>query len=94
MGKEAQIVAKVMATARAAGWWAGKLHGNAFGIAGMPDVMAIRKGHVAFIECKQLGEEPTKVQLHRMRQLAEAGASVTWVTSAGEARAFLESVKT
>lgn len=93
MSKEAAIVAKVIATAKASGWWAGKLHTNAYGIAGMPDVMAIRNGHVAFLEVKRPGEEPTKVQRHRMRQLAEAGASVTWVTSAGEARAFLEGVK-
>lgn len=93
MPKESTIVAKVIATAKAAGWWAGKLHTNAYGIAGMPDVMAIRRGHVAFLEVKQPGQEPTKVQAHRMRQLAEAGASVTWVTSAGEALAFLESVK-
>lgn len=59
----------------------------------MPDVMAIRRGHVAFLEVKQPGQEPTKVQTHRMRQLAEAGASVTWVTSAGEARAFLEGIE-
>ena len=91
--KESTIVAKVIATAKAAGWWAGKLHGNAFGIAGMPDVMVIRGGKVAFLECKVPGEEPTKIQRHRMRQLAEAGAAVTWVTSASEARAFLESVR-
>ena len=55
--------------------------------------MAIRDGKVAFLECKVPGEEPTKIQQHRMRQLADAGAAVTWVTSAGEARAFLESVR-
>jgi len=91
--RESTIVAKVMATARAAGWWAGKLHGNAFGIAGMPDVMAIRNGRVAFMEVKVPGEEPTRVQYHRMRQLAEAGAAVTWVTSAGEAKGFLEGIE-
>ena len=93
MPKESTIVAKVIATAKAAGWLAGKLHTNAYGIAGMPDVMAIRNGHVAFLEVKRPGEEPTKVQTHRMRQHAEAGASVTWVTSAGEARAFLEGIE-
>ncbi|NCX12304.1 MAG: VRR-NUC domain-containing protein, partial [Betaproteobacteria bacterium] len=39
------------------------------------------------------GEEPTRVQYHRMRQLAEAGAAVTWVTSAGEAKGFLEGIE-
>lgn len=90
---EKTIVAKVLATARSAGWWAAKLHGSAYSLAGLPDVLAIKDGRAAFIEVKVPGNRPTRIQEHRMRELAAAGAAVAVVTSAGEARAFLEQVR-
>ena len=58
----------------------------------MPDVLAIKEGRAAFLEVKRPGQEPTRIQRHRMRELEAAGAAVAVVTSAGEARAFLEGV--
>lgn len=89
---ERAIVAKVMATARAMGWWTTKIHGNQFQVAGLPDVLCIRAGRAVWLEAKRPGEEPTKIQLHRMRELAAAGCPVAVVTSATEARVFLENV--
>ena len=89
---ERAIVAKVMATARAMGWWTTKIHGNQFMAAGLPDVLCIRAGRAVWLEAKRPGEEPTKIQVHRMRELSAAGCPVAVVTSATEARAFLESV--
>lgn len=89
---ERVIVAKVLATARSLGWWACKMHGSAFSVAGLPDVLCIKAGRAVWLEAKRPGEEPTKIQLHRMRELAAAGCSTAVVTSAQEARVFLEGV--
>ena len=86
---EKAIVAKVMATARSMGWWVHKTHGNAFS-RGLPDVLAIKDGRAAWMEVKRPGEEPTRIQQHRLRELSIAGCAVAVVTSAGECRAFLE----
>lgn len=82
-----------MATARGLGWWAAKMHGSQFSLAGLPDVLCIRDGHAAWIECKRPGEHPTRIQEHRMRELASCGCHVTVATSASEARNFLQSIK-
>lgn len=81
-----------MAQGRALGFWAVKFHGNAFTMSGVPDVLLIRNGRAVWLECKRPGEEPTKIQNHRMRELASAGCPVTVVTSAAEAKAFLETL--
>lgn len=89
---ERVIVAKVMATARSLGWWACKMHGSAFSVAGLPDVLCIKDGRAVWMEAKRPGEEPTKIQSHRMRELASFGCPSAVVTSAAEARHFLENV--
>lgn len=89
---ERVIVAKVMATARQMGWWACKMHGSAFSTAGLPDVLCIKAGRAVWLEAKRPGEEPTKIQSHRMRELAAAGCPSAVVSSAADARIFLESV--
>ena len=89
---EKTVVAKVVATARSLGWWTAKMHGNAFSVQGLPDVLAIKDGRVCWLECKTPGNRPTRIQEHRMRELTEYGCPVAVVTSGGEARAFLESV--
>ena len=90
---EKTIVANVMAQGRALGFWAVKFHGNAFTMSGVPDVLMIKDGRAVWLECKRPGEEPTKIQNHRMRELASAGCPVAVVTSAAEAKAFLETLQ-
>ena len=68
------------------------MHGNAFMLAGLPDVLVIKGGRAAWMEVKRPGEEPSKIQLHRMRELAGHGCPVAVVFSAADARHFLESV--
>lgn len=89
---EKTIVANVMAQGRALGFWVTKFHGNAYSMSGVPDVLMVKDGRAFWLECKRPGEEPTKIQLHRMRELASAGCPVAVVTSAAEARHFLENV--
>jgi Holliday junction resolvase len=88
---ERTIVAKVIAVAKSLGFWVTKIHGNAFTLAGTPDVLAIRDGRAYWMEVKRPGEQPTKIQQHRMRELEAAGCRVTVVYSASDARHFLES---
>jgi len=87
---EKTVVAKVMATARSMGWWVCKLHGNAYSLQGLPDILAVKEGRAVWMECKVPGNRPTRIQEHRMRELVAAGCPVAVVTCAGEARAFLE----
>lgn len=90
---EKTIVANVMAQGRALGYWVTKFHGNAYSMAGVPDVLAIKDGRAYWMEVKRPGEEPTRIQLHRMRELKAAGCPVAVVTSAAEARDFLENAQ-
>lgn len=90
MPLEKTIVARVMSQCRTMGFWVQKTHGSSYSMSGMPDVLAIRGGVAHWMEVKQPGQKPTRIQEHRMRQLAEAGCPVAVVHSAGEARAFLE----
>ncbi len=90
---ERTIVAKVMATARAAGWWAMKTHGGGYGsVVGLPDVLCIKDGKAAWMEVKRPGEEPTRIQTHRHRELIGFGCPVAVVCSAGDAKEFLEAI--
>ena len=89
---EKTVVAKIMAVARSLGWYAIKIHGNAFQLSGLPDVLAIKEGRAAWIEVKVPGNAPSRIQEHRMRELAEAGCSVSVAYSAADARSFLERI--
>lgn len=71
------------------GWWVVKIHGGPFQLSGLPDVLAIKGGHAAWAEFKRPGEEATKLQAHRLRELALAGCSCAVVHSAAEYRDFL-----
>jgi len=69
-----------------------KNHGNAYSVKGLPDVLVIKDGRAAWMEVKRPGEDPTRIQEHRMRELSRSGCPVTVVRSAGDAREFLEAI--
>lgn len=89
---ERAIVAKAMQTAKALGWKAIKIHGNQYQEAGLPDILVIKDGRAAWMEAKQPGQDPTKLQAHKMRELSAYGCPVTVIYSAADARHFLESI--
>lgn len=89
---EKSIVAKGMAIARSRGYYAVKLHGSAFSLVGIPDVMLLKEGRAYFIEFKRPGEEPTKIQQHRLRELIGHGCPSTVCRSAADVEEFLEAV--
>lgn len=86
---EKRIVANVMAAARKLGWWTYKTHGSQFGVAGIPDILAIKDGKAAWMEAKRPGQKPTRIQERRMQELSGFGCPVAVVTSASEAVEFL-----
>jgi Holliday junction resolvase len=89
---ERTIVAKVMDEARRLGWWAMKNHGNAYSLKGLPDVLVIKAGRAAWMEVKRPGEDATRIQQHRIRELIRVGCPATVVCSVGDAREFLEAI--
>lgn len=90
---EKVIVARVLDEARRLGWLAYKIHGGPYMPRGLPDVLALKDGRATWIEVKRPGEEPTSVQVTRMRQLADAGCAVGVATSVGEAARILASAE-
>lgn len=46
---------------------------------GYPDLMALKNGEVIFIEVKDTGKKPTKLQLHRIEQLQKIGFKAFWI---------------
>ena len=74
MPLERTIVAKVLDEARRLGWWAMKNHGNAYSVKGLPDVLVIKKGRAAWMEVKRPGEDPTRIQQHRIRERSTSDA--------------------
>lgn len=78
-----------MDTAKRLGWYAIKIHGSAYQLSGLPDVLTLKAGRAVWIEVKRPGESPTRIQEHRMRELEEAGCIAAVVHSPAEAAAVL-----
>lgn len=90
---EKKITNNVIAMAKQLGWWVMKTHGTTYSLRGIPDVLVIKGGRAAWMEVKRPGEDPTKAQEHRMRELSDAGCPVCVVFSAADARHFLEAIE-
>lgn len=54
------------------GWWI-KFHGNAFTRDGVPDLLCCVNGYFLAIEVKGDGGKPSKLQLHEINKIDEAG---------------------
>jgi hypothetical protein len=89
---ERVIVSKVMDTARSLGWYPIKIHGNAFQLAGLPDVLVLKGGRAAWMEAKRPGQSPSVIQKRRIGELTATGCPVAVVFSAADAKKFLEAL--
>lgn len=74
---EKDVVADGIALLRQIGY-ARKVHGNAFGNVGEPDVDAVVKGRSCKFEAKTGSNKPTAVQLAALNRWAKVGALVGW----------------
>lgn len=84
MPKEKNIVAAILRALRERGYWAVKLHGGPYQVAGLPDVLAIKDGRAAWVEVKQPGERATPIQEATIEKLRQAGCLAFVATSANE----------
>lgn len=67
-----------------------KIHGGPFQTAGIPDLLIIKEGRAYFLEVKQPGKRPTKLQEQRMNEIRAKGKAVAeWVTSREQAEEVL-----
>jgi Holliday junction resolvase len=82
---EARLQRDIQRELRLRGFWVRKMHGGIYGVAGDPDLLAVRDGYAYGLEVKRPGERPTKIQRHRLGELEAAGAIVGVVTSLEEA---------
>jgi len=53
--------------------WFIKVHGSAYGRAGCPDIIICHKGRFIGAELKAGRNKPTKLQIHEMEQIEQAG---------------------
>lgn len=88
--KEKAITASIITFLRSSPrGWAEKTHGSAFS-AGEPDIKACVGGRAIFLEVKQPGLQPTKLQEAKLLRWRIAGAVAEVVSSKEETKAVLE----
>ena len=92
MTLESTITKNIMNMAKREGWDPRKYHGNSFTVAGTPDIFCLRESHCVWLEVKQPGKHPTKIQQHQMKVLSTgpAGTPCFVVHSVEEAKEALE----
>ena len=57
---------------RGEGFWATKVHGDPMQERGVPDILACIDGRFLACETKELGEEPSSIQLYQLSKIREA----------------------
>lgn len=88
MGPEAETERKLRAEAKADGWLVYKVRW--LDTNGAPDRLFGKKRRGVFIEVKAPGEEPTRQQLKRHRELRECfGYEVHWIDNIEDGRRIL-----
>lgn len=90
MKTETRLHTRIIAALEARGGHAIKLHGNQFQRIGEPDILYVEDGHAHFFEVKTTTGRLDPIQAHRLRQWADAGATVGVVRSPQEAIALVE----
>ncbi len=74
--------------AKAAGWTVYKVR---FGVRAAPDRLFAKEGHGGyFVEWKKPGEEPTKQQQHRHKEMRKAGLRVVWFDDVEQFKAWID----
>jgi hypothetical protein len=63
-----------------------KIHGGPHQLAGVPDLLCLRRGSAVFLEVKQPGKKATAIQARRMNEIeTQGGAPCHVVTSKQQA---------
>ena len=86
MPLESAITRRIVAALQQRKWWVMKIHGGPYQMAGVPDLLCIRRGVTRWLEVKQPGKRPTPLQTRRMLEIErEAGTLCHVVCSMDEA---------
>jgi len=71
---ESNIQASIIRNLERRGWYVVKILQSTKN--GWPDLQAIKEGTTVYIEVKDIGRKPDPLQLHRHKELRDAGATV------------------
>lgn len=95
MPLESTITKSIVTLAKSRGWWTFKIAGGPMQMAGVPDLLCVKRGLAVFLEVKRPGEKPRPLQVQRIREIREIGGAVAEVvTSRDEALAILRANET
>ena len=83
---ESQIQTKIAKRLRENGWFVTKLIQTSTN--GIPDLMAIRKGNVIFLEIKKPGEEASELQKYVIDGLNKSGVFASVVSKVEDVDTF------
>lgn len=89
---EARLSKSIMKAWRERGAWCFKVHGSQFQPAGIPDIVGVYRGTFIACESKMPGNEPSRIQLHRIAQITAAGGRVVVAYSVEDAIQLLNSI--
>lgn len=89
---EARLSKRIMDAWRKRGAFAFKVWGSAHQMAGVPDIVGVYRGHFIACETKMPGNEPSKIQEHRIKQITTAGGWVVVAYSLDEAMGLLDTI--
>lgn len=90
--RESAVEAAIVRYAKAHGWWTRKFVSPAQ--RGVPDRVFMKRGVVVWMEVKRPGEKPTKLQMHEMGAIAQAGGIATWADNAATGCRILDAHET
>jgi hypothetical protein len=87
---ESSITRSIVLLANGLGWWSLKIAGGPHQTSGIPDLLLLKNGRAVFLEVKQPGKKPTKLQEYRMHEIRTVGGAIAAVvTSKTEAERIL-----
>lgn len=86
--RESKVEKEIREYAEATGWWQAKFVSPSK--KAVPDRVFIRGGVTLWMEVKRPGEEPTRQQYYRMKEMKQHGAIVCWVDSFKSAKEWLD----
>ncbi|MCK4788763.1 MAG: VRR-NUC domain-containing protein [Desulfobacteraceae bacterium] len=92
-GLEKYLVRRISIWLRKEGIWHFKVHGSAFQVAGIPDIISVVNGHAVFIEVKTASGSLSKIQRHVIGKIRKAGASVNVVRCLEEVQDLIEIIR-
>lgn len=89
---EAKLSKKIMQAWRAKGAFCFKVWGSAHQMSGVPDIVGVFKGRFVACETKMPGNEPSRIQQHRIKQIEAAGGRCVVAYSVEAAVELLEDI--